>query len=247
MTQTLAKILRFPIKSHGWEPLSFADLTTGNALPWDRVWAVAHEASDADGSVWEPCTQFSRGAKAPKLAAISAKLDEATGKVTLSHPERADLVFNPDTQGDKLIEWAGDFIPQNRAASSRVVRGQGFGFTDCHFQSITLGNMSSHRAVEQRVGHPLSILRWRCNLWVDGMAPWEEFDWVGHQVQIGDAILEVVERTERCLATHNNPETGQRDDNILGALDSWGHRDFSVQTKVVKAGAIRTGDKVQRL
>ncbi|WP_299925187.1 MOSC N-terminal beta barrel domain-containing protein [uncultured Pelagimonas sp.] len=247
MTLTLAEIWRFPIKSHGREPLSFTDLSIDKALPWDRAWAVAHDATQADGSEWVPCGQFSRGAKAPGLSAISAKLDEATQTVTLSHPYRDDLTFNPDTEGDKLIAWAGDFIPENRAQSSRVIRGQGFGFTDCPFQSITLGNMSSHRAVEQRVGHPLSIHRWRCNLWVDGMAPWEEFDWVGHQVQIGDAILEVVERTERCLATHNNPDTGRRDDNILGALDSWGHRDFTVQTKVVHPGRIQQGDKVQRL
>lgn len=247
MTQTLAEIWRFPIKSHGWEPLSFADLTIGKALPWDRVWAVAHEASQADGAAWAPCNQFSRGAKAPMLSAISAKLDETTGMVTLSHPDRDDLTFDPDTDGDQLIAWAGGFIPDNRARSSHVVRAQGFGFTDCPFQSITLGSTASHRAVEHRLGHPLSIHRWRCNLWVDGMDPWVEFDWIGHQVQIGDAILEVVERTGRCLATHNNPETGQRDDNILAALDTWGHRDFSVQTKVVKAGRIRQGDKVQKL
>lgn len=247
MTPSLSEIWRFPIKSHGREALSFAKLTIAKALPGDRIWAVAHEAATADGSEWAPCSQFSRGAKAPQLSAISAKFDDETGIVTLSHPARDDLDFDPDTQGDKLIDWTAGFIPNNRAQSTRVVRGRGFGFTDSDFQSITLCNFSTHRAVEQRVGKPLSIHRWRGNLWVDGMAPWEEFDWVGKHIQIGEAILEVVERTERCLATHNNPDTGDRDDNILAALNSWGHQDFSVQTKVIKSGMIRAGDKVQKL
>lgn len=245
MIARLAQIWRFPIKSHGREGLTDVTLTAGQTLPWDRLWAVAHDASEADGSVWVPCQNFSRGSKAPGLAAISARLDETTATVTLSHPEREDLTFRPDDEGDRLIDWAGGFIPENRAASARVVRGAERGFTDSDFPSITLCNLSSHRAVEQRLGHPLSIHRWRGNLWFDGGAPWEEFDWIDREIRIGEAVLIPRERTDRCLATHNNPETGTRDDNVLGALDSWGHRDFSVRAEVVRSGRIAIGDSVE--
>jgi hypothetical protein len=128
-----------------------------------------------------------------------------------------------------------------------VVRGATRGFTDSDFPSVTLGNLASHRAVEQRLGQPLSIHRWRCNLWVEGLAPWEEFDWPGHEIAVGGARLRVVERTDRCLATHNNPETGARDADLLGTLDSWGHRDFTVRAEVIEAGRIAPGDSVRRL
>jgi uncharacterized protein YcbX len=59
--------------------------------------------------------------------------------------------------------------------------------------------------------------------------PWEEFDWIDRDIRIGTAVLRPEERTDRCLATHNNPETGARDDNILDVLDSFGHRDFTVR------------------
>ncbi|MBV2359884.1 MOSC domain-containing protein [Thalassococcus sp. CAU 1522] len=247
MTGRVTAIWRFPVKSHGREALDAVTLTAGQTLPWDRHWAVAHDQSDADGSQWVSCRNFSIGSKAPGLGAITARLDEATATVTLSHPEREDLTFRPDTEGDKLIAWAGGFIPENRAQSSRVVRGETRGFTDSDFPSVTLCNMSSHRAVEQRIGHKLSAHRWRGNLWFDGLAPWEEFDWVDREVQIGEAVLLVRERTARCLATHNNPETGQRDANVLEALDSWGHRDFSVLAEVVRSGRIAVGDQVARL
>ena len=246
MTGRLAAIWRFPIKSHGREQIETVRLEAGQTLPWDRHWAVAHEESDADGSDWVPCQHFSRGSKAPQLAAISAHLDEATGTITLRHPDRADLTFRPDDDGPALIDWAGPMIPGNRARSARVIRGPR-GFTDSDFPSVTLCNLASHRAVEERVGHDLSIHRWRGNLWLDGLAPWEEFEWLDREVQIGEAVLVPRERTDRCLATHANPETGQRDTDILSALDSWGHRDFSVRAQVVRGGLIRTGDGVALL
>ena len=101
--------------------------------------------------------------------------------------------------------------------------------------------------MEQRIGQDLSPHRWRGNLWIDGLEPWAEFDWVGHEVRIGGAVLTVRDRTGRCLATHANPATGTRDAEVLPALDSFGHRDFSVLAEVTQRGTIRTGDPVEVL
>jgi len=247
MTATLTDIWRFPIKSHGREQLQSCTLEVGKTLPWDRHWAVAHSESTADGASWAPCHNFSRVAKAPNLAAISCQFDAATNQMQVRHPEREDLVFDPDKDGARFIDWARDFIPQNRAQSARLVRSETNGFTDSDFPSVTLCNMASHRAVSQRVGRPLSIHRWRGNIWFDGAAPWEEFDWMDREVQVGEAVLRVLERTDRCLTTHANPDTGKRDADVLPALDSWGHRDFSVRAEVLAAGAVRVGDTVRRL
>lgn len=244
MAGTVTEILRYPIKSHSREAVDRARLEVGGTLPWDRVWAVAHAASDVDGSSWAPCQNFSRGAKAAGLGAITSTLDEATGAITLSHPELADLTFHPDTEGEALIAWSAGLMPKERAASARVVRAARRGFTDSDFPSITLASRVSHRAVEQRIGHPLSIHRWRANIWIDGLAPWEEFDWIGREIRLGSAVVVPRERTDRCLATHNNPDTGRRDADVLGALESWGHADFTVRAEVVQAGALAVGDAV---
>lgn len=242
MTGTVASLWRHPIKSHGREALDTVTLTEGKTLPWDRVWAVAHEVSTATNDAWSPCAAFSRVSKAPALMAITATLTEATETLTLRHPDRPDLTFQPDTQAEKLIDWVRPLMPENRAGSARVVRVPGRGMTDSDFPSVTICNLASHRAVEQRIGHKLSIHRWRGNIWLDGLGPWEEFEWLDRDIRIGSAVLRVRERTDRCTATTANPETGKRDADTLGALAHWGHKDFSVRAEVIEGGTIRHGD-----
>ncbi|EPX86915.1 MOSC domain-containing protein [Salipiger mucosus] len=245
MSAGLASIWRHPIKSHGREPLDHVTLEAGQCLPWDRTWAVAHERSGADGSEWAPCANFSRCAKAPQLQAITARLDPAAGQITLSHPDRPGLTFDPDGDAGTFLDWVRPLMPEDRAPSARIVRARSRGMTDSDFPSVTLCNLASHRAVEQRMGRELSIHRWRGNLWLDGLAPWEEFDWIGRELRIGGATLRVRERTGRCAATMANPETGARDADTLGALKTWGHADFSVRAEVVAGGEIARGDLLE--
>ncbi len=245
MTAEVTQLWRHPIKSHGREAVETVTVSPGQTMPGDRVWAVAHEASKADGSEWAPCPNFSRGAKAPQLMAISALSNGET--LTLSHPDRPDLTFAPDSEQQAFLDWVKPLMPADRAASARIIRVPGRGMTDSDFPSISLCNMASHRAVGQKLGQDLSIHRWRGNVWFDGMPLWEEFEWLGQEVRIGDAVFRVRERITRCLATTANPETGIRDADTLGALKTWGHQDFGVYAEVVKGGAISVGDKVELL
>ncbi|WP_281973746.1 MOSC domain-containing protein [Ruegeria faecimaris] len=242
MTAKVTHIWRHPMKSHGHEAVQTVTVTPGQTMPGDRVWAVAHEASKADGTKWVPCVNFSRGSKAPDLMAISAKLN--ADLLTLTHPNRPDLTFDPDREQDVFLDWVRPLMPADRAASARIVRIPGRGMTDSDFPSISLCNMASHRAVEQKLGQDLSIKRWRGNIWFDGLPLWEEFDWLDRELQIGEAVFRVRERIVRCLATTANPDTGDRDADTLGALNSWGHQDFGIYTEVVRGGVISVGDKV---
>ncbi|UUV06456.1 MOSC domain-containing protein [Ruegeria sp. YS9] len=245
MSGTVSGLWRHPIKSHGREALSQVTLIPGQTMPGDRVWAVAHEAAKTDGSEWAPCFNFSRGSKAPQLMAISAELQGE--RVTLRHPQRPELTFEPDTEQEVFLDWVKPLMPADRAASARIVRVPGRGMTDSDFPSISLCNMASHRAVEQKLGQTLSIVRWRGNIWFEGLPLWDEFDWLGRDVRIGEAVLRVRERITRCMATTANPETGERDADTLRALNRWDHQDFGVYAEVLQGGEIRVNDEVQVL
>ena len=242
----LAQIWRYPIKSHGSEHLETINIYNGKTLPLDRNWAVVHEQSDVDGTNWVPCRNFSRVAKAPQLAAISTTWTPDK-KLKLSHPSLGTICIDPDSDSDDFINWVSPLMPEGRAASRKLVRSTQTGMTDTNFPSISIGNLASHREVEKQVGEKLSLLRWRCNLWIDGCKPWDENKWIGKNLKIGDATFKIEEKIVRCRATTANPKSGLRDVDTLRALDSLGQEDFTVAATATSMGQIKSGDPVEVL
>ncbi len=243
----VARLYRHPIKGVGVEAVAATTLASGATMPWDRVWAVAHDAAKvAPGdAAWAPCVNFSRGARTAALMAVRAETDEAAARVTLRHPARPDITVALDQPGDAaaLVAWLGPLHAAGRARPAFVVRAAARGMTDSDFPSISILNAASLAALGQRLGRPLAMERFRGNVWLGGLAPWREFDWIGRTLRLGDATLVVRERITRCKATTVNPETGVGDADTLGALEAgWGHQDFGVYAEVTAGGAVRLDD-----
>ncbi len=246
MTGHVAHIWRHPIKSHGREALARVTLSQGCTMPWDRAWAVAHEQARTDGSNWAPRANFSRGSKAPALMAISARLDETERQITLTHPDRSPITFRPDDDPAEFLAWVRPLMPADRAASARIVSVPNRGMTDTDYPSISLVNMASNQAVALHLRQDLSIRRWRGNFCINGLAPWEEFEWIGKRLRIGSVVLMVRERIVRCLATAADPDTEFRDVDTLGALkQGWGHTEFGVYAEVLSSGDVALGDSIE--
>lgn len=244
MTAVLARICRHPIKGHGREDIASVRLLAGACLPFDRHWAVAHEAEKLV-SGWNACANFTRGAKAPELMAVTCKLDEATASLTLSHPAQGDITFRPDLAADlpRFLAWAAPLIPADRAQPARIVSA-GRGMTDSDFPSVSILSLDSLRDLSARMAHDLSVDRWRGNLWLDGAAPFAEFDWIGREIAIGGAVLRIEERITRCRATMVDPTTGKIDADTLAGLQShYGHQDFGVYATVISGGPLALGDE----
>ncbi|KGB81379.1 molybdenum cofactor biosysynthesis protein [Rhodovulum sp. NI22] len=245
MMARLAQIRRHPVKGIAQEEIAATTLCPARPLPLDRAWAVlTGEAGDT--GQWQPRRNFAQCAAAPRLMAVSARMSGA--RITFSHPERPEITIDPDNDGAQLIAWIAPLCPADRPAPTRLVRAPEQGMTDAPFASVSLMSLASLRAFSQEIGQPLDPRRFRGNLWLDGSAPWAEFDWIGRTLRIGTAELEVVERIERCRATEASPVTGQRDAPTLRVLqDAWGHRDFGVNARVVTGGRIAVNDPVEVL
>lgn len=243
MTGRLAQICRHPIKGHGRETLASVRLLAGQCLPWDRHWAVAHEAARLEPG-WNPCVNFARGAKAPQLMAITCALEEATATVTLNHPTQREITFRPDDAADlpRFLDWVRPLNPANRAQPVQIVTA-GRGMTDSDFASVSILNRASLADLSARMGMEISPDRWRGNLWLEGAEPWAEFGWIGRHLRIGGAVLRIEERITRCNATKVDPMTGIPNADTLGALEAaFGHQDFGVYAVVVETGPVTLGD-----
>ncbi len=245
MTPAVTDLWRHPIKAHGREPLASVRLVEASTVPHDRIWAVTHEGTRLEGAGWAHCSNFTRAAKTPSLMAITATFDEASETVSLAHPRLGPISFRPDDESERFLAWIAPIMPADRPAPTGIVRLGRQGLTDTPYPSVSILNHASRRAFGQKAGRDLSMHRFRGNIWLDGLAPWEEFDWVGRRIRIGGAVLRIEEPTGRCLATAVDPETGRRDTDTLGVLETgWGHTQFGVYGIVEEAGEVRRGDTV---
>ncbi|MEY1554607.1 MOSC domain-containing protein [Yoonia sp. R2331] len=247
---SVANLWRHPIKSHGREALTHVTLVAGQAMPWDRHWAVTHDLTKHDGSDWSSCRNFMIGVRTPQLAGIWAELDEDSRAIKLHHADLGEIVFRPDDPAGavQFLNWVEPLTRASSVKPKAVVTSGSRGMTDSPYPSISIMNHASHAAVAAAAGGDLEVERWRGNIWLEGLAPWEEHDWIGREVQIGGARLAVRERIGRCLHTAANPVSGQRDVDTLGVLSgTFGHQDFGIYAEVVEGGPIACGDPVKVL
>jgi uncharacterized protein len=113
---------------------------------------------------------------------------------------------------------------------------------------ITLMSTASLGAVATALGQAdLDPRRFRMTIEIEGVAAWEEHGWAGSQLQIGDALLRVVDPVPRCVVVTRSPLDGSLDAPVLRALaDLRGTRgvEFGVWGTVARGGAVSLGDPV---
>lgn len=255
MTGFIARIFRHPIKSIGAEDLDEVTLSRGQSLPGDREWAVLNDRAkltrQADGraSAWAPKASFLTGRAGPSLMAITAST-QADGRLRLQHPDLWQIDIDPNAPADqaKLIGWLKPIWPADAPAPAAVIRAPGQPLTDQPAAYVSLIGSASLDALSAHAGVRLSPRRFRANLWVEGWAPFAEFDLLGRHLRVGGATLAVVKRVGRCRATDANPETGARDIDMLNLLETrYRHTDLGVFCTVVKSGPLARGDRVEVL
>jgi uncharacterized protein YcbX len=82
---------------------------------------------------------------------------------------------------------------------------------------------------------------------IDGVAAWEEQTWVGRKLRVGGVEFETVVPKVRCLATHANPVTGERDLQVMQTLvKAFAQKEptFGVGMLSAAGGEIRVGDAI---
>ena len=110
---------------------------------------------------------------------------------------------------------------------------------------VSIINLASVKDLERVTGKPINPARFRGNIYLEGLDPWAEFDWLGREIAIGGARLEITQRINRCAATNVDPETAERDLNIPKDLQrGFGHVDLGVYGCATAAGRVAAGDRL---
>jgi uncharacterized protein YcbX len=256
----IVALYRYPVK--GFTPEECASLTIldDGRVAGDRVLGFRFADSAAPDDEWSNKYECVVLANTPGLAQLRVQFDHRALRLRI------------DVNGDVLIDETLDGGGRGRIVAAMEkyalalnenplsgnpgrlpLRMIGDGTTpryqDDRAGRVTLHGRASVAAVAAAVGDSaLDERRFRSNIAIEGLDAWEELAWIGRKVRIGNLQFDVVKPKVRCLATHANPDTGERDRPILKTLKGAFAQEqptFAVAMAVIGGGGeIRVGDAV---
>lgn len=250
-------LYRYPVKGLSPEELIRVSLDAGGTMPWDRAFAIENGTADFDPDKPEyfPKTKFLMLAKNERLATLETSFDDETGTLTILRREKAGKAKQvakgaiTSRIGRQLIEqFLTSYMEDDLRGPPRIVtvpdgNGTSFSFSDVPMKVLSLINLESVRDLERVTGEPVNPLRFRGNVYVDGLPAWSELDWENRTFSIGSLKVKGILRTQRCAATNVNPQTAERDMNLPQTLRiGYGHMDMGIYCEVLEAGDLATGD-----
>lgn len=247
---SIAAIFRHPVKGLTPEPLEAAELKAGEHFPSDRQYAVEVGPSGFDperpGHISK--MKFTVLARFPELARLKTRLagDGVTFHIADAAGFGVDTRLDAEDGREALARFLQAFLGTEASGACRVVCAHGHRFTDHPQGHISVINLASVRALAHAIGADVDPLRFRANVYVDGLAPWAEDDLVvGQIIGLGQSKLKVFKPIVRCIATHANPDTGVRDIETVDMLRRYFGRDtLGTYFSIEQGGRIARGDTV---
>jgi uncharacterized protein YcbX len=256
---SVTALYRYPVKGFTPEACEALSVLDEGRIAGDRALSFRFANSAAADGDWVKKHECVVLVNTPGLARLDVKLDQDRQRLRISLDGAVLEEAALDGAGRKRLAAAlaayALTLPENPLGShpERLpLRLVGDGATpryqDSQGGQCTLHGRATLASVAVATGDPnLDEARFRSNIAVEGLEPWEELGWVGRKVRIGEVEFEVVKPKTRCLATHANPRTGERDIPVMTVLKNVYAQEqptFAVGMTSRGGGEIRVGDNV---
>ena len=226
----VAALYRYPMKGFTPEECETLTVLDDGRIAGDRVLGIRFADSAVADEAWSRKTEMVALMNTPGLARLHLKFEAEARRLCLSLASTvlAGEVLTPEGR-QRLATAVAAYaltLAKNPLAGhpERLpLRVIGDGLTpryhDAEAGQVTLhGRGSLHALMAALANADGNERRFRSNIALEGLDAWEELRWVGRKVRIGTVEFDVVRPKVRCLATHANPTTGERDVPMLTTL-----------------------------
>ncbi len=238
-------------------------LKVGHGIPGDRAFALMYKKTPPDMDIevpWMKKVNFAMQNDWHSLAALDCFYNPTSEKLTIKRKGIELLVADTSTitgrhevstffTGYLAASYPSPGVSQSareRAPLELVGSYNKTRYQDREAGHISLVSQATIDNLSEIVGNIIDVRRFRPNIVVDGIRAWSEFDWVGKQIKIGNALVEVTARINRCLNIEVNPETGERDIALLTILkNNFQHTQTGVIATIITEAHIKKQDLIE--
>lgn len=253
-------LYRYPVKSFTPQRCDSLTVRADGRVAGDRVLGFRFADTAAADDAWSPKAGMLALMHTPGVARLRLAFDDRARRLRIELDGELLVDESIDGAGREHIAAAVqefalglDESPLRGHAQHLPLRLVGDGVTprfhDRPAGELTLHGRASLGELARALGESeVDEVRFRSNVAVDGLGPWEELAWESRAVRIGEVLFDVVSNKLRCLATQANPGSGDRDRPVLTTLTRAFAQEqptFAVSLRARAGGTIALGDEVE--
>lgn len=233
----VTRLMRYPVKSMAGESLEQTRIEP-YGIYGDRGYALVDETKEG----W---SRYVTARQIPRLLAYRAKLDEETPPVEGRLP--GVTVAAPD---GRLHGWNEKLLEELLALSNRAFTLHASEPDDKQYNvdsgSILIVAEQTINRLSSLRGKDVDWLRFRPNIvaaFREGIFEREQ-ELAGRRLRIGEAVFRVEEPCERCSMITIDPDTLEKDPELLRTVHRELGLEFGLYASVVRPGTVKRGDAV---
>ena len=167
-------------------------------------------------------------------------------KLTLKKQNKIIISINPilENEKKKLCEKISQIIIKDKTINFLMDEKNPF-FDTMPDNSISLINKKSINDFSKKISTDIEFERFRANIYIDGLAAWEERNWIGKTIKINNVNFVVSDEISRCSATNLKPSTDIVTVNLPNELKkTYDHINMGLYLVPQQNGVISKEDKI---
>ena len=224
----VAAVWRYPVKSMAPDAVPRAEVSW-HGVAGDRRWAFVRDRGAGSGFPW---------------LTIRERPDMVRYQPRFGDPDRPDaspVVVTAPTGAE--LEVTDPALAAELGGGVRALK-----LDRGTFDTLPLSLISTQSVggLGDLAGQPVDVGRFRPNLLIDapGGAAFPEEDWIGCTLRIGDALVRLDGRDQRCVVVNVDPTTAARDPLVFRTIARHRKARLGVYATTVRPGRVAVGDPV---
>ena len=260
MSGTVSSINYCPVKSVSFQAINTCKIKKNIGIVGDRIFAFAKDLDSDNAQLFEKNPEERKGKwnkvltlkNSPVLNKYNFLIKENKLTLTFNHKKILTIDVNELSEyqllSNKIIE-----LENSLKEPIVLMKNEESPFFDTSISnkvdfinSVSLLNIQSINDFQKKINKKVEISRFRGNICIDGIKPWEEQEWIGKIIKINNISFKVEKNIPRCAAINLTPTT---DDNSLNLLQSlkktYNHFEMGIYLSPLDNGEISLGDKLK--
>ena len=259
MSAKITSINYCPVKSVSFQSIEKCKIKKNIGIIGDRIFAFAKDLDTEQAKLFEKSPAERKGKwnkiltlkNSPALNKYNFVFEDEKLTLSLKDKEILSIDNNQSDERETLSNKISE-LESSLKQPITLMKNDDFPFFDTSISkkvdfvnSISLLNIQSISDFEKKVDKKIETSIFRGNIYVDGVEPWREREWIGKIIKINNVSFKVEKNIPRCVAINLKPQSDDNSFNLLQLLKkTYNHFEMGIYLTPLDDGEINTGDTI---